>query len=267
MSQGWRPPYTVVRTSDLFSSPPDLIDDKLYLGNVYSASDRELLDKLGIKSIISIASNLGPPKFPESYKYTEISILDCSDVNIRTHFDRCFTAIDEGIKAGGVLVHCVAGMSRSATIVILYLGNVYSASDRELLDKLGIKSIISIASNLGPPKFPESYKYTEISILDCSDVNIRTHFDRCFTAIDEGIKAGGVLVHCVAGMSRSATIVIAYLMKKKGLSLRESFAHVKKCRPIAQPNYGFMRQLEQFEAYLSTKKEGAQGGCTVKCHA
>lgn len=163
MAQGWRPPYTVVTTSSLFASPPDLIYDKLYLGNVYSSSDRELLDKLGIKSIVSIASNLGPPKFPDTYKYTEVEIMDSSHVNILTHFDRCFKAIEEGIQAGGVLVHCVAGMSRSATIVI------------------------------------------------------------------------------------------AYIMKTKGLTLHQAFAHVKKCRPIAQPNFGFMKQLEQFEARLRTE--------------
>ncbi|GJP29007.1 hypothetical protein CLOM_g13 [Closterium sp. NIES-68] len=167
MSIPWRPPYTPITTSSLFHSPPDLIDNKLYLGNLNSASDKELLDGLGIKSILTIASNVGPPKFPGAFKYTEVSIIDSSHVNIIEHFEICFRAIDDGIRSGGILVHCVAGMSRSATVVI------------------------------------------------------------------------------------------AYLMARKGLSFQEAFAHVKKCRPIAQPNYGFMRQLEKFEAYLRSERAKA----------
>ncbi|CAI5463513.1 unnamed protein product [Closterium sp. Yama58-4] len=139
----------------------------------------------------------------------------------------------------------------------LYLGNLNSASDKELLDGLGIKSILTIASNVGPPKFPGAFKYTEVSIIDSSHVNIAAHFELCFKAIDEGIRSGGILVHCVAGMSRSATVVIAYLMARKGISFQEAFAHVKRCRPIAQPNYGFMRQLEKFEAYLRSERDRA----------
>ncbi|CAI7826844.1 unnamed protein product [Closterium sp. NIES-54] len=63
--------------------------------------------------------------------------------------------------------------------------------------------------------------------------------------------------YCFTGMSRSATVVIAYLMARKGLSFQEAFAHVKRCRPIAQPNYGFMRQLEKFEAYLRSERDRA----------
>ena len=59
-------------------------------------------------------------------------------------------------------------------------------------------------------------------------------------------------------MSRSVTIVVAYLMLKKGMSVSSALAYVKKCRPIAQPNYGFMRQLEEFGVQLeASRKDGA----------
>lgn len=60
--------------------------------------------------------------------------------------------------------------------------------------------------------------------------------------------AGGLtLVHCVAGVSRSATLCLAYLVKHRGMSLREAYVHLKKARPCVRPNCGFFNQLIDFE--------------------
>merc|ERR1719373_809142 len=56
-----------------------------------------------------------------------------------------------------------------------------------------------------------------------------------------------VLVHCVQGISRSASVVIFYLMKYELMSLREAFEKTKKCRPIIEPRPEFLDQLGQFE--------------------
>ncbi len=56
-----------------------------------------------------------------------------------------------------------------------------------------------------------------------------------------------VIVHCYAGVSRSASTVIAYLIKYKGMSLEEAYKFVKKRRPIIDPNKGFMRELVNWE--------------------
>lgn len=60
-----------------------------------------------------------------------------------------------------------------------------------------------------------------------------------------------VLVHCAAGISRSATLVIAWLMFRQGLSLDEALSFVRKRRPIVRPNLGFMRQLQIWETQIS----------------
>ena len=52
-----------------------------------------------------------------------------------------------------------------------------------------------------------------------------------------------VLVHCHAGISRSAAAVIYYLMRSHGFALKDAIAHVKECRPIIEPNDGFMSTL------------------------
>ena len=57
-------------------------------------------------------------------------------------------------------------------------------------------------------------------------------------------------MHCNLGISRSVTLVIAYIMKYERKTLSESFQQVESARPIIHPNEGFVAQLEQFEKEL-----------------
>jgi len=60
-----------------------------------------------------------------------------------------------------------------------------------------------------------------------------------------------VLVHCAAGVSRSASLVTAFLMKYKSLTKEDALSHVKAIRPIVNPNPGFLRQLLQYQKALA----------------
>lgn len=132
----------------------------------------------------------------------------------------------------------------------LYLGSVGAANNKSELKRLNITHILTVANSL-PPTHPNDFVYKIINIPDREDVNIENYFDECFTFIDEAKRTGcGVLVHCFVGKSRSVTVVVAYLMKKHGMSLSEALKHVKSKRPIASPNSGFMLQLQNFEKSL-----------------
>ena len=61
---------------------------------------------------------------------------------------------------------------------------------------------------------------------------------------------GRTLVHCVAGVSRSASICIAYLMKYERMTLDQAYRHCKRRRPVVHPNVGFWRQLIDYERRL-----------------
>lgn len=56
-----------------------------------------------------------------------------------------------------------------------------------------------------------------------------------------------VLVHCLAGVSRSVTVTLAYLMHSRGINLEEAFALVRRRKPDISPNFHFLRQLHSFE--------------------
>ena len=96
--------------------------------------------------------------------------------------------------------------------------------------------------------FPETIKYLRIDILDMPSVYILGHLEKCNQFINEARSGGGsVLVHCNAGISRSSSIIIGYLMKTNGWSFDESLHHVRKVRPIVCPNEGFAKQLRSYK--------------------
>jgi len=93
----------------------------------------------------------------------------------------------------------------------LYLGNLQAAQDITTLKQTGITHVLQVASGIRP-MYPKEFVYKVIDITDLSSSSIIRHFPAAISFIKEGILKGGVLVHCHAGVSRSSSCVIAYLM-------------------------------------------------------
>ncbi|KAL3976854.1 friend leukemia integration 1 transcription factor [Sarotherodon galilaeus] len=128
----------------------------------------------------------------------------------------------------------------------LYLGNIKDARDRELLAQHNITHILSIHDTAAPVL--EGITYLCISAADHSKQNLIQYFRDSIMFIHESrLKGEGCLVHCMAGVSRSVTLVVAYIMTVTGHGWVESLAAVRSVRPCAGPNLGFLRQLEEFE--------------------
>ncbi|KAL6905675.1 hypothetical protein ACP4OV_003276 [Aristida adscensionis] len=86
-----------------------------------------------------------------------------------------------------------------------------------------------------------------VPLRDTEEENLLDHLEPCLEFIDEGRKVGNVLVHCFAGVSRSASIVVAYLMRTEQKPLQEALDSLKEISESVCPNDGFLDQLKLFE--------------------
>eukprot|EP00063_Salmo_salar_P093212 XP_014068047.1 PREDICTED: dual specificity protein phosphatase 1-like [Salmo salar] len=143
----------------------------------------------------------------------------------------------------------------------LYLGSAYHASRKDMLDMLGITALINVSANC-PNHFEESFQYKSIPVEDNHKADISSWFNEAIEFIDSIRNKGGrVFVHCQAGISRSATICLAYLMRTNRVKLDEAFEFVKQRRSIISPNFSFMGQLLRFESQvLATSSCSSESG-------
>ena len=94
----------------------------------------------------------------------------------------------------------------------LWLGDMSAAYNKILLKRYGVTHILTVASGI-PPKYPSNFTYKVVTILDSPSANLKAHFQSCIKWLKQATEQGGtILVHCFAGVSRSTTIVIAYMM-------------------------------------------------------
>jgi len=102
----------------------------------------------------------------------------------------------------------------------------------------------------------ESIEYIEIPLEDEIQQDISEHFERVLDAIDRHRHAGGrTLVFCGMGISRSASFVLAYMMKVEGMTLREAYHFVQSRRKAICPNVGFFEQLIALEREIFGGKQ------------
>lgn len=129
----------------------------------------------------------------------------------------------------------------------LYLGGI-DCYREDILRRLGINVVIRII-NGDFIKIPNIIHY-HIPLEDI-DTNISQYFDFLCERISYHLRNGDrILVHCVMGVSRSATIILAYLMKEKNMSFSQALHYVQSRRNIIRPNDSFLRQLRNYDITL-----------------
>ena len=129
----------------------------------------------------------------------------------------------------------------------LYLA-AYCALSHSRLKELGITCIINATLEL-PTMASQQHDAMQIAVEDRVASKLYVYFDLVADKIHSVHNSGGkCMIYCRAGMSRSASLCIAYFMRHKSMNLEEAFQYVKTCRPIIHPNVGFMRQLREYEA-------------------
>ncbi len=126
----------------------------------------------------------------------------------------------------------------------LYLGDFKNAANKHELQKKEIKCIVNVTKELSC-KFPDEMEYTKIEWDDDDSVNIKPDLERTSQWIHERLEQKrNVLVHCQMGCSRSPTVVIGYLMLKKGYSFKDALNHVELKKPDISPRRSFREQLQ-----------------------
>eukprot|EP01100_Stratorugosa_tubuloviscum_P015620 TRINITY_DN90_c0_g1_i4.p1 TRINITY_DN90_c0_g1~~TRINITY_DN90_c0_g1_i4.p1 ORF type:complete len:203 (-),score=106.96 TRINITY_DN90_c0_g1_i4:35-643(-) len=133
----------------------------------------------------------------------------------------------------------------------LFIGSQDAAASLEHLTAAKITHILNVATGI-EPIFPHQFKYCSIALFDDEQQNLLSAIEQSIEFIDEAKQSnqnqnqnqGAVLVHCNAGISRSASIVIAYLMKKENLTYEQALNQVKAVRSVVKPNINFEMQLK-----------------------
>ena len=132
----------------------------------------------------------------------------------------------------------------------IYLGDYRAAEDEIYLKMYDILSVVNCATEL-------YYDYKdiisfELNLYDKPSERIINIFENAYDFVKRHLNHN-VLVHCYMGISRSTSFVIFYLMKENGWDYETCIDFIRQKRPIADPNYGFERQLKEYY-YFNIKK-------------
>lgn len=139
----------------------------------------------------------------------------------------------------------------------IYLGSQNSSIDREKLKELNIQYILIVGK--GMRKLFSDIQYHIIEIDDSLEQDIREAVVSSLNIIKNWQQTGGnILIHCVSGISRSSSIVIAYLMNKYCYDFDDAYLYLKDKRKIINPNKNFVDQLKKMDLNNSGRLESIQ---------
>lgn len=133
----------------------------------------------------------------------------------------------------------------------LYLGSQEDALSSATLKALGIDNVLNVSISCPKPDFIADANFLRISVNDGHAAKIRPFFDVAYRFIEKCRKANSkVIIHCLAGISRSPTLAIAYLMRNLNLRSDDAYKFVKEKRPTISPNFNFLGQLYEYDRIL-----------------
>nr|XP_015818064.2 dual specificity phosphatase 29 [Nothobranchius furzeri] len=148
----------------------------------------------------------------------------------------------------------------------VYIGDEQTAKDKLLLRSLGITHVLNAAEGTWNNVDTGSDYYNDMDIVyygveaeDIQTFDLSQYFFSAAKFIHETLSnhQNKLLVHCVMGRSRSATLFLAYLMIHENMTVVDAIEHVKKRRRII-PNWGFLKQLRELDQHLLERRASAE---------
>ncbi|XP_054290909.1 protein phosphatase Slingshot isoform X2 [Macrosteles quadrilineatus] len=150
----------------------------------------------------------------------------------------------------------ILGQMDAATEIFphVYLGSEWNASNLEELNKNGVCHILNVTREIDN-FFPGMFDYMNVRVYDDEKTNLLKHWDDTYKYINKAQTQGSkVLVHCKMGVSRSASVVIAYAMKAYNWDLKKALDYVQQKRNCIKPNTNFIGQLVTYQGILDAMK-------------
>ncbi|KAL1596625.1 hypothetical protein SLS60_009273 [Paraconiothyrium brasiliense] len=136
----------------------------------------------------------------------------------------------------------------------LYIGGLYALYQTDLIKAANITHVLSVVDyepNLSLNEHLLGLKKMHVWAEDDPNEDLLKWFEKTAEFVREGLQNnGGVFVHCAMGKSRSAAVVVAFLMWEFGVGMEEGLRWVEEGRPVCEPNPGFQEQLRVWEKML-----------------
>lgn len=139
----------------------------------------------------------------------------------------------------------------------IHLGGIPSLYNKERLIETGITHILTAILGVKGrySKAKDGFTTLNIPVRDVEWEQLYDYFDPAVDFIrDCEADNGKVFVHCMCGVSRSSTLVAAYLIREKGMTAKDAIEHLHSYRNQVDPNKGFRQQLERYEQEVSAKR-------------
>ena len=180
----------------------------------------------------------------------EIEDVNTSDYNVIYYMNDIYTKINCIIRTYS---NNADVFEANEILNGIYIGNINSVYDFNKLKELEITHIISVLAGFNPP-FQKDFKYLVLNALDTTNTDISKNFKSTNNFIDDAIQNNSkVLIHCMAGRSRSVTILAAYIISTYGFPVEKTLDFIKNKRNIIDPNDSFKNQLITYynELYIT----------------
>ncbi|XP_026091602.1 dual specificity protein phosphatase 16-like [Carassius auratus] len=244
-----------------------LQQDKIQISELLQHSAKRKLELQGQEVVVYDQSSSDPASLSsEAFLSVLLAKLEKSFPSVHllsggfVAFSQLFPGLCEGKSS--LVPFCISQpclpVSSGPTRILphLYLGCQRDVLNQELMQQSDIAYVLNASNTCPKPDFIPDSHFLRVPVNDSFCEKILPWLDRSVEFIERAKASNArVLVHCLAGISRSATIAIAYIMKRMDMSLDEAYRFVKEKRPTISPNFNFLGQLLDFEKKLKNASD------------
>lgn len=176
-------------------------------------------------------------------------IIKCKTYDIYNNYNKNNSAIRQ--KEPPYLYDKISYFFTTPSLIIthnnnnIYLGSGYSSANYSTLSELNITKIINVTAEI-PNYFEDDFSYLQVPIFDNSHATLYEHFDNIIEFLDSDTPNQNIFIHCYQGASRSASVVLLFLVFICKYTLSDAISYLDKTHPINNINVNFMNDLEKY---------------------